>query len=354
MVKEDRLLGERYGSMRDQYRQSGIQLFDLGVPATPLGNRSRGSTATRVLAAKEKVRKLASLIRKEHVDVLDVHLAPANPVGALAAIWTRRPFAVTLYQVNQMRSRKLWLSGQFNLGTASQLITDSEAQAQVVRNWLVSAARISVIPNGTAPPKPSIGRGEMLRFFDIPEGEPLTIIGQVSSLVAYKGQLVLLEAARRVLHQYPNCIFLVVGYERGEEGYKELLQQRAAELGIAARVRIAGYPGAIGDVWNIIDVHVHPSLLDSLPNALLEAMSLGKPSISAAVGGIPEVIRHGTNGLLVSPGNPAELAQCLLMVLEDPQLRERLATAAYSQYCRNFGPEQMTRRLESVFSSLAI
>jgi len=354
VVKEDRDLGEQYGSMRDQYLQSGIRLLDLGFPAAPLAKRSHKSAMKRIFSAKERVRKLASLIREEQVDVLDVHLSPANPIGALAAMRTRIPFAVTLYQVNQMQSRKLWLSGQFNLGTASQVITDSETQAARVREWLVPTPPICVIPNGTAPPKPTVAREEMLRLFKIPDGERPTVIGQISSLVPYKGQLVMIEAARRVLDQHPNCIFLLVGYERAEKGYKDLLHQRAAALGISDHVRIAGYPGAIGDVWNIIDIHVHASLLDSLPNALLEAMSLGRPSVITAVGGIPEVIQHGLNGLLVAPGNSELLAKCLLMVLRDSQLRETIGSEAQFCYSQNFGPDQMTRRLETVFSSLVI
>ena len=354
VVKEDGALGEQYGSMRDQFLQSGIRLLDLGFPAGPLARRSHKSAMKRILSAKERARKLASLIREEQVDVLDVHLSPANPIGALAAMRTRTPFAVTLYQVNQMQSRKLWLSGQFNLGAASQVITDSETQAARVREWLVPTPPICVIPNGTAPPKPCVAREEMLRFLKIPDGERPTVIGQISSLIPYKGQLVTIEAARRVLDQHPNCIFLLVGYERAEKGYKELLHQRAAELGISDHVRITGYPGAIGDVWSIIDIHVHASLLDSLPNALLEAMSLGRPSVITAVGGIPEVIQHGLNGLLVAPGNSEGLAKCLLMLLRDSQLRETIGSEAHSCYSQNFGPDQMTRRLETVFSRLVI
>lgn len=353
VVKEDRDLGEQYGSMRDQYRGSGIRLLDLDFPAAALANHSQHSAVQQVLSAKQKVQKLAALICEEQVDVLDVHLAPANPICALAALKTRTPFAVTLYQVSQMQSRKQWVSGQFSLGAAAQLITDSETQAECVRRWLVRKPPISVIPNGTAPPKATAPKEEMLRLFDIPVGQPVTIIGQVSSLLPYKGQLVVIEAAKRILEQQPNCMFLLVGYERGEKGYKASLHQRAAELGIADRVRIKSYPGPIGDVWNVIDIHVHASRLDSLPNALLEAMSLGKPSVVAAVGGIPEAIQHGKNGLLVPPGNSERLADCVLSLLRDSQLQQKIGNAAQAWYSRNFGPDQMTRRLETLFSSLA-
>ena len=351
IFKEDRMLGKQYGSMRDHYHQSGIQLLSLGLPAAPLAERVQKSAVKGILSAREKVQKLVALIQKHDVDVLDVHLSPANPVCALAAMKTRVPFVVTLYQVNQMRSTKLWLSGQFNLGAASQLLTDSEAQAKCLRQWLVRRRPIAVIPNGTAPPRATLGRDKMLRFFDIADCGK-TIIGQVSSLVPYKGQMFVLDAAKRVLDRNPNCIFLLVGYERTEEGYKDLLQQRANELGISESVRIVGYSGAIGDVWSIIDIHVHGSVLDSLPNALLEAMSLGKPSVITRVGGIPEVIQHGSNGLLVPPGDSEQLAEKLLILLRHSELRAMIGSTAQACYRENFGPDRMARRLEAIFSNL--
>jgi len=351
LMEEDRAIGEKYGSMRDQYRQAGIRLIDIEQPAVGAVER-RGTTITgRLLSAWEKIRRLVLLIRNENVDVLDVHLSPANPVCAVAALNTGIPFAVTLYQVNTMHSSKLWLAGQFNLGSAAILITDSESQAAVVSRWLMHRPPIRVIPNGTSPPQPVQTKQTMFKLFNIPDRH-LTIIGQVSSLVSYKGHLVLLNAAKQVLERHPECFFLMVGYERSEEGYRELLLRRAASLGIADHVRIEGYPGPIGDVWNIIDVHVHASQLDSLPNALLEAMSLGKPSVITSVGGIPEAVKHEVNGVLVAPNDPEELAEGLLLVLSDPSLRAAIGHEAQSTYVKHFRPEVMTRRLEKAFDDI--
>jgi len=351
LMEEDRAIGEKYGSMRDQYRQAGIRLIDIEQPAVGAVER-RGTTITgRLLSAWEKIRRLVLLIRNENVDVLDVHLSPANPVCAVAALNTGIPFAVTLYQVNTMHSSKLWLAGQFNLGSAAILITDSESQAAVVSRWLMHCPPIRVIPNGTSPPQASQTKHAMFKLFNIPN-RPLTIIGQVSSLVSYKGHVVLLDAAKRVLERHPECFFLMVGYERGEEGYRELLLRRAAALGIADRVRIAGYPGPIGDVWNIIDVHVHASQLDSLPNALLEAMSLGKPSVITSVGGISEVVKHEVNGFLVAPNDPEQLANSLLLLMSDLSLRAAIGHEAQNTYAKHFCPEIMTRRLERAFDDI--
>lgn len=352
-MREDPDVGERYGSMREQYRKSGIRVVDLDqIPV--LGNsRVPGNSVKSLFRAQDKARKLISLIRNEKVDVIDGHLAPPNPLCAVAAWGAGIPFTVTLYQVNEMKSAKLWLSGQLNLGFASQLITDSETQAAVLRKWLVHGPPVCVIPNGTLPPDATTSRELMLKLFNISDRQPMTIVGQVSSLISYKGQLVLIDAARQVLERHPECIFLLVGYERTEPGYKESLLKRADELGVREQVRIVSYPGPIGDVWNIIDIHAHPSLLDSLPNALLEAMSLGKPSVATSVGGIPEVIKNGTNGLLVPAGSSEQLAHHLLMLLDDSRLKESIGREAKATYSRDFSPFTMTRRLEAIFRNLA-
>jgi len=350
LMREDQANAERYGSMREQYRRAGVRVLQLGQP--PIADEPRQGTS-KLLSFKEKVQKLKALVRKEDVHVLDVHLAPANPICAAATLGTGIPFVVTLYQLNTVQSAKLWLAGQFNLGSAALLITDSNAQASKFRKWLLRRREIRVIPNGTQPPQPVLTREHMLRVLTIPDEPNLTIIGQISSLVPYKGHLVLLRAAKQVLERHAECLFLLVGYERRERGYREWLLQRAADLGIAHRVRIAGYPGPVGDVWNIIDIHAHASLLDSLPNAILEAMSLGKPSVVTSVGGIPEVIDHGVNGFLVPPDDPDQLARHLLLLLGDPGLGTKLGHAANVTYSQRFRPEVMTRQLEDCFSVIA-
>jgi glycosyltransferase involved in cell wall biosynthesis len=353
LMKADRTIGDKYGSMRGQYRQANIRLMDIGQPSAG-AREPRGKTITgRLFSAWEKIRRVASLIREEKVDVLDVHLSPANPVCAVAAHYTGIPFAVTLYQVNTMQSSKLWLAGQFNLGSAAMLITDSNSQAAVVSRWLMHPPPIRVVPNGTSPPQPVQTKQTMFKLFNIPH-RPLTIIGQVSSLVSYKGHLVLLDAAKRVLERHPECFFLMVGYERSEEGYRELLLRRAASLGIADHVRVEGYPGPIGDVWNIIDIHVHASQLDSLPNALLEAMSLGKPTVITSVGGVPEVVNHKVNGFLAASNDSEQLAEGLLLFMSDPSLRAAIGHEAQSTYVKHFGPQVMTRRLEKEIEDIVL
>ena len=152
LMKENPALGTQYGSMREIYRQSGIRLIDLGQkPISPAGRRDT-NILMRICEAWKKIEKLTAIIVDERVDILDVHLAPANPISAIAALKTGRPFTVTLYQINRKRSVKLWLTGQFALGCATALITDSQVQAREFRAWLVRGRPIRVFPRHSDSP----------------------------------------------------------------------------------------------------------------------------------------------------------------------------------------------------------
>jgi glycosyltransferase involved in cell wall biosynthesis len=144
-----------------------------------------------------------------------------------------------------------------------------------------------------------------------------------------------------------------VGFPRGEEAYQRRLRQRIQELGLAGRICMAGYPGPIGDVWNVIDIHVHASLFDSLPNAIIEGMSLGKPAVVTAVGGIPEIVTHAETGLLVPPGDVDALERAITRLVRSPAEAARLGAAARRRYDARLRPEHMTTALEQLFLRVA-
>jgi glycosyltransferase involved in cell wall biosynthesis len=101
-----------------------------------------------------------------------------------------------------------------------------------------------------------------------------------------------------------------------------------------------------------MDAFVLPSHREALPIALLEAMSVGLPVVATRVGGVPEIIQEGANGLLVPPANPSSLRASLDRLLTDPDLGVRLAQAGRSHVRAHFTLEQTTRRVEQVYEEL--
>src|SRR5207237_10570970 len=166
-----------------------------------------------------------------------------------------------------------------------------------------------------------------------------------------KGQDVLLEAAKRVLAAESHVAFLLLGYPRGGSSYADDLREHAKRLGVD--VRICGYPGNNGDVWKVIDIHAHPTQLDSLPPAIIEAMSLGIPSVVTPVGGIPTMVEHDRTGLVVPPRDPIALAEGLLRLLREPETASRLGRAARDRYRQRYTTAAMTSALENLFAGVA-
>ncbi len=342
-------------AMRAQYAAAGIDVIDLGEADAPRGRSiaARAPDAARRLA--RKVRKLRRFMRDERVDVLDAHLESAGVVSALATTGTRVPCAITLYSARPPAAVPMWSAvGRFAIWSARATITDSDARAGDIQTWMRPApVTVVVIPNGVVPPQPASTPGDVRRQLEIPDGGNVRVVAQIGGLVPYKGGLVLLRAARRVLERRRDVYFLLVGFERPGSGFARQLQRDAADLGVAARTRIVSYSGPIGDIWSIVDIHAHATLFDSLPNAILEGMALSKPAVVTAVGGIPDVVDHGRTGFVVQPDRPDDLASALERLLDHPDQARRFAEAAHARYREAYRPEIMTRRLEALFESLA-
>jgi L-malate glycosyltransferase len=349
-------LREQQWAMRQQFAKARVEVREMGDGSAHPRPKSRKQirifrAASRLLT---KVRELCREIRDLKIDLVDAHMEPANLIGVLAGRFTGVPVVVTAYHPKPLVPYPFWrMSGQFTLSTASVVVTDSRASAEEIRRWIVGPKpRILVIPNGLDHPSTECTKSECRRLMGLPTDPAIRVIGQVAGLVEYKGQLVLLEAARRVMMSEPNTIFLIVGYARTDLDYKARLERRASELGIAPKTRIVSYPGPIGDAWSVIDIHVHASLFDSLPNAIMEAMSLRKPSVVTAVGGVPEMVEDRSTGFVVPPNDPVSLADALVRLLRDPEFAMKLGDAAFRRYLQRYTPQVMTRALEHTFLQL--
>jgi glycosyltransferase involved in cell wall biosynthesis len=333
---------EETHAMYRQYIAAGVRVDDLGERrGSPDGGRY-----AKVRKLWRSVHKLARIIQEFDIDVVDAHLALGSLVGVLAASITGTPRVTTLYHT------RFWHNApglkQLIWNTTDALITDSEVRGREMRDSaLFRKPRVVIVPNGVAPPRPALARAEIRRALRIPEER--RVIGQVAALHESKGPRVLLEAARAVLQREPDAYFFLVGYPKHDPDYPSVLERKAAELCIGDRVTIKSYEGPIGDVWSIIDIHVHASLFDSLPNAIIEGMSLGKPAVVTAVGGVPDAVSHERTGLVVPPGDARALTAALLRVLRDPRYAARLGAAAFARYQHEYRPELMARRLEACF-----
>lgn len=347
---------EQFHARRKQFLDAGILVQDL----SDFGNRSFPGLGMlpppiyRKTGILRRAWALSKVARELDVSVLDGHLNSAGLVTAFAGHIARIPSSVTLYCGIQKGNRVIWpRSTRLTLRLTDGVLTDSEVRANEMRALISNrSAKIRVIPNGIAEPRSERSPLEMRSLLGLPSDPTIRVIGMIARFVEYKGHRVLLKAAQKVLAQQPNVVFLAIGFTPSE-AYRDSLKQLARDLGIADRVVLTEYEGEIGDVWKIVDIHAHASLFDSLPISIAEGMSLGKPAVVTSTGGVPEIVHHGTTGLVVPPGDADAIASALIRLLTDPALARSLGTRARERYERLYQPQTMTQAMELFFSNLA-
>ena len=201
---------------------------------------------------------------------------------------------------------------------ARHVFCPSSYLRDVALRWGLDPQRMTVLPN-PAPAIPPMPTREKLRAELELDGDVLAFAGRLGP---QKAVGVLLDA---LVHT--SGVSLVIA---GDGPERSALERRALELGLDARVRFLGSVPreTVLRLFRAADASVLPSAWENFPHTVVEALAVGCPVIATAVGGVPEVVREGENGLLVPPGDSAALAAALDRFFGDASLRERLRGAA--------------------------
>ena len=163
------------------------------------------------------------------------------------------------------------------------------------------------------------------------------IIGNVGALDnAQKGQEYIIEVARRLQSSHPELQFLLVG--GGDD--EAVLREMAAGLD---NVAFTGWVDNVGDHLAAFDLFILPSNKEGIGGILLDAMDRALPIIASRVGGLPEIVRDGDNGLLIDAASPGQLEQAILRLYEDPDLRRAMGSRGRA-FSQDFTADAMAAR----------
>ncbi len=172
-----------------------------------------------------------------------------------------------------------------------------------------------------------------------------TVVGHIGALDhSHKGQLTIIEAARLAAQRFPELVFVLLGDGRDEERF------RAAAAGLD-NVEFTGFVNEVDDWLGVFDLFVYPSLHEGLGSALLDAMSFGLPIVATAVGGIPDVVDDGVNGLLIAPEQPEALLEAIRRILDDRGLYAAMREANLAK-ADDYSPGAMADRYESLYGAM--
>lgn len=175
-----------------------------------------------------------------------------------------------------------------------------------------------------------------------------TIIGMVAVLKPKKGPQYFVEAAAKVLKEFSDVIFLLVG----DGPLSDELHTLVKKLGIDEKFFFTGTRTDIIDIYNIIDISVLSSLWEGLPLFVLESMAARKPIVTTNVGGIAEAIKDGKNGILVPPADSQALATAILILLRNMEFGKLMGNRARKTIEEKFSLETMIRNNDKLYDAL--
>lgn len=167
----------------------------------------------------------------------------------------------------------------------------------------------------------------------------------VGRLSVEKGFNTLLDACR-LLKQKQLSFFLTV---IGDGPLKKKYEERVRDLQLNEEVFFTGFRRDVIPIMAAADIFILPSLMEGLPLVVLEAMAAGCPVVATRVGGLPQLIDHNQNGLLVSPGNPKELAEALFDLSHNPMKAKEMCAAAKERITKEYNPAKWAEELISIY-----
>jgi L-malate glycosyltransferase len=291
-------------------------------------------------------RRLARHLKRNRVDLLHCHLPVAGAVGRVAGRLAGIP---VVYTEHNKQERYHPLTRQLNRLTwrwQERAIAVSADVAESIRAHLPVTVPVEVVLNGVDVERfrrdPS-SAGRVRARLGIPADAP--VVGTVAVFRTQKRLEDWIEAARALRARIPNVHFLLIG-DGPLRGEVEAAIERS---GIREAIHLPGLQEDVRPFLSAMDVYLMSSIFEGLPIALLEAMSAGCAPVCTAVGGIPEVIRSGENGLLVPPMDPAALASAAGDLLAEPGRTEVVGALARRTVQDGFSMERMVRQLEVVY-----
>jgi glycosyltransferase involved in cell wall biosynthesis len=271
------------------------------------------------------VLRLLEICRRERVTIWHGHDYKSNALGLLVRrFWPMRLVTTVHGWVHYTARTPLYYNiDRLCLRFYEKVLCVSEDLYRSCRQSGVPAGRCELIENGIDLNEYTRRRTAAAAKARLGLEPGRLLIGAVGRLSPEKGFDLLIGAVDRLL-QGGRDVGLVIF---GAGGERAALEALAGQLGRTDRVRLAGYCADLPGWYEAMDVFALSSLREGLPNVLLEAMALEVPVVATRIAGVPQLVEHGANGLLVEPGSTDALAGALDRLLGDPALRQRLATA---------------------------
>jgi glycosyltransferase involved in cell wall biosynthesis len=292
--------------------------------------------------------RIARLCRSTGVRLVHAHAAHAHALALWAKVIYPRLHFVSTRRVDFSIRNSVFSRLKYIHKRVDRIVCISDLVRRVLLADGVPDSRLTTIYSGV----------DTTKFADLaaPEGlkselgipEDHLLIGTVAAVVGHKDYPNLLQAARLVVDRESKVSFCAVG----DGDHWQLAQQLHVDLNLGRRFVFTGYRRDVGRLLKGFDLFVLASREEGLGTSLLDAQAVGLPVVATRAGGIPEVIETGRNGLLVPPRNAQALADALLQLVGDADLRQCLGRQAQTDVKR-FSIDQTVTAYLDLYKALS-
>jgi sugar transferase (PEP-CTERM/EpsH1 system associated) len=293
--------------------------------------------------------KLASLLNRDHIDILHLHNSTAFFYGVLAGkIAGTRRIIYTEHARDIPPNIKVRIMDKILSHMTDRIVVVAEFLKKnlVTKEWM-DPSKISTIYNGIDGDEftREFDHEQIIKELDIPLASK--IIGIVARLDAIKNHRCLIRAMKKVSAHFPDAVLLVIG----DGPLRSELEELVSNEGLLDIIKFLGTRNDIPRLLSVIDIFVLCSLSEGLPLTILEAMAAGKSIIATNVGGIPEVIQNGTDGIIIPSDDSDALADAISELLRDNKKRHDMGVKARMKFEERFTIQAMVQSYEELYES---
>ncbi len=289
--------------------------------------------------------RLYRLIRAAQPDLVHIHSRiGADVMGGIAARLAEVPIVHSRRQDNPESRWAVALKYRLY----DRVIAISEGIGRVLLSEGLPTEKLRCIRSAVdaRPFQHSCDEAWFRAEFRLPEDS--RVMGIVAQLIPRKGHRFLLQAMPELRREFPELHLIIFGKGAAEADIREAIRSQ----GLERCVQLAGFRDDLPRILPCLDLLVHPALMEGLGVSLLQAASAGVPIVATQVGGIPEAVRDGLNGLLVPPGNVEALGQAIARILRDTELARRLGESGRELVAREFSVDGMVEGNLRVYREL--
>lgn len=351
-LKDKHQIALASGGHPNNYLQQ--QANNLNLPYYYLSRLQRELNPLNDLLAFQQIFRLC---RHYQPDIIHLNSSKAGTLGAVAArlaevkkiIYTVHGLVLN-EPLNHRQKIFYWLAEWLSAKFKKQLICVSQADRQaLLNNKIAPDGKINVIHNGLTANQinfleRSAARQQLGRLINYQFAANELLIGTIANLYPTKGLTYLIRAAQYVQQSYPHVKFIVIG----EGPRRKALQQFIHILKLEKNFFLLGALPQAANYLKAFDIFVLPSVKEGFPYTLLEAVAAQLPIVATYVGGVPEIVQPGYNGLLVPAADPSALAQAINKLISDKKLRASLANAQ-SKLISQFNLSHTIQQTEKIY-----